>query len=57
MSARAELFEDWASVEAVTFSRDSGGGFGAGFKGSCSVLGRCSKALAKDIAGWLSKRK
>jgi len=29
------------------------GGFGAGFKGSCSVLNRCTKTLGKDFADWL----
>ncbi len=29
------------------------GGLFAGFKGSCSVLGRTVKAIGKDIAEWL----
>lgn len=56
MSARAELFEDGVSKGLVNFSRSSGGGFMGQYKGSCSVLGRCSKALGKDIAGWLRDR-
>ena len=43
-------------VDEVDFTRNSGGGFGGGYKGSCSVLGRCTKALGKDIAGWLRDR-
>jgi hypothetical protein len=56
MSAKAELFENGQPQGFVNFTRDSGGGFGAAFKGSCSVLGRCSKALGKDIAEWLRNR-
>jgi hypothetical protein len=59
----------WSGSKAVTISgklmegdntigsfrgrRTSGGGFGAGFKGTCSILGRCVKALGKDIGAWL----
>lgn len=56
MSAKAELFVDGEPQGFANFTRDSGGGFGGGFKGSCSVLGRCSKALGKDIAEWLRNR-
>jgi hypothetical protein len=30
------------------------GGAFAGFKGSCSVLGRTVEALGEDIGGWLA---
>ncbi|WP_108062378.1 hypothetical protein [Poseidonibacter lekithochrous] len=30
-------------------------GFSAGFKGSCSVLGRTVDALGEDISVWLKK--
>jgi len=56
MSARAELFENGVSQGSVDFTRNSGGGFAGGYKGSCSVLGRCTKALGKDIAEWLRDR-
>ena len=39
-----------ASFRAKRFS--TGGAF-AGFKGNCSIIGRCARAIAKDIAGWL----
>lgn len=29
----------------------SGGAFG-GYKGTCAILGRCAKAIGKDVAGW-----
>ena len=56
MSARAELFEDGRSKGSASFSRDSMAGFGRGYKRSCSALRRCTKALGKDIAGWLRDR-
>ena len=34
--------------------RFSGGGVFGGYKGTCAILGRCVKALGKDIAGWLT---
>lgn len=39
-----------ASFRAKRFS--TGGAFG-GFKGNCSIVGRCAKAIGKDIAKWL----
>ena len=39
-----------ASFRAKRFS--TGGAFG-GFKGTCSIIGRCTKTVAKDIATWL----
>jgi hypothetical protein len=59
----------WSGSKAVTISgklmegdktignfigrRTSGGGMYGGFKGTCSILGRCVKALGKDIGAWL----
>jgi hypothetical protein len=55
MEARAELFVDGVSKGEKIYHRDSMGGFGAGYKGSCSVLGRTSKALGKDFSVWLKE--
>ncbi len=33
--------------------RYSGGGMFAAYKGTCSILGRCVKALGRDVAEWL----
>lgn len=33
----------------------SGGASFIGYKGTCSMLGRCAKTLGKDVAGWLEK--
>ncbi len=32
--------------------RASGGGAFGGYKGTCSILGRCVKTLGKDVAAW-----
>ncbi|MEO7430794.1 MAG: hypothetical protein ABIR62_01905 [Dokdonella sp.] len=54
-SVRGTLYQDGAKVAAFRGERDSMGGAFAGFKGSCSVLGRTVKALGSDIATWLAK--
>lgn len=48
------LFEDGAEVASFRGRRNSMGGAFAGFKGSCSVLGRTAEVLGEDIAGWLA---
>jgi hypothetical protein len=50
---RGTLYEDGAAVASFAAMRASMGGAFAGYKGSCSVLGRTIKALGKDIAQWL----
>jgi hypothetical protein len=50
------LFENGNEVAKGTLARDSRGGLGAGFKGSCTVLERCADTLGKDIAEWLKKK-
>jgi len=47
------LYRDGEKVAGFVGARNSMGGAFAGYKGSCSVLGRTVKALGKDIAGWL----
>lgn len=55
MTVKASLYKNGALVDKVVRSRDSAGGFGAGFKSSCSVLGRITKALGSDLSIWLQK--
>jgi hypothetical protein len=50
---RGSYFEDSKLVGSFKDRRDSMGGMFAGFKGSCSVLGRTVKEIGKDIAEWL----
>jgi hypothetical protein len=51
---KGALFEDGAQVASFRGRRNSMGGAFAGFKGSCSVLGRTVEVLGEDIAGWLA---
>ena len=52
-SVRGALYVDGAKAAAFRARRDSMGGAFAGFKGSCSVLGRTVEALGEDIVEWL----
>jgi len=52
--AVGRLYQDGELIGSFTARRDSMGGAFAGYKGSCSVLGRTVKALGKDIAAWLA---
>lgn len=47
------LYRDGKKISTFQGGRNSMGGAFAGYKGSCSVLGRCTKALGKDVANWL----
>jgi hypothetical protein len=53
-TVKGRLYQDGVQIGDFTGRRNSMGGAFAGFKGSCSVLGRTVKALGKDIAGWLA---
>jgi len=53
-SVKGTLFENGAKKASFTGTRVSGGGFFGGYMSSCAVLGRTTKAIGKDIVGWLS---
>lgn len=53
VEVRGQLMEGETQVGSFTGSRYSTGGMFGGFKGTCSIVGRCGKAIAKDIAEWL----
>lgn len=50
---KGSLWENGKLLGRFEGQRSSMGGFASGYKGSCSVLGRCVKALGKDIANWM----
>lgn len=56
VSIIAEVFKDGKLIDTYTGNRNSSGGFGAGFKGSCAVLERCADTLGKDVAKWLATK-
>lgn len=53
-SARGKLLENGVEVANFKVVRNSMGGAFAGYKGSCSVLGRTVKIMGEDIAKWLA---
>lgn len=53
VSIQGTLKDNGKVVGSFTGKRYSGGGFWGGFKGTCSILGRCVKALGNDVALWL----
>ncbi|MGR9074234.1 MAG: hypothetical protein ACU833_14330 [Gammaproteobacteria bacterium] len=50
---KGSLTQQGAMIGDFKGRRVSGGGLFAEYKGTCSILGRCVKALGKDIAAWL----
>lgn len=52
----ASLYKDGQLVDTYRTSRNSSGGFGAGFKSSCDVLDRTVNTLGKDVAKWVSSK-
>lgn len=52
-SIKGALYNSGKKQAGFTASRLSGGGAFAGFKGSCSVLGRTVKTLGSDVSLWL----
>lgn len=53
-SVRGQLMENGEVIGTFRGRRNSMGGAFAGYKGSCSVLGRTVRALGEDIAAWLA---
>lgn len=52
-SAAGTLYNNGKKQAAFTAARISGGGFFGGYMGSCAVLGRTTKVIARDIIKWL----
>lgn len=50
---KGALYENGQKVAAFKGIRNSMGGAFAGYKGSCSVLGRTIRVLGQDVANWL----
>lgn len=53
VTVKGSLYRDGQQVAKFVARRNSRGGFGAGFKGSCAVLERTVNAIGKDVAEWL----
>lgn len=52
--AKGALYQDGQEIGNFVAQRYSMGGAFAGYKGSCSVLGRTVKAIGKDVAEWMA---
>ena len=53
MTVTGTLVENDKPIASFRAKRYSTGGAFGGFKGTCSIIGRCTKAIAQDIAEWL----
>ncbi len=53
VAVEGTLWENGKVKGSFRAVRYSGGGAFGGYKGTCAILGRCAKAIGKDVAGWL----
>lgn len=53
MTVKAKVYEDGSLIGDATAQRHSTGGMFAGYKGTCSIVGRCAEAIGQDLARWL----
>lgn len=56
VSIMAELYKNGKKLDEYSYTRNSGGGFMGGFKGSCSVLKHTVNTLGNDVAKWLKTK-
>jgi hypothetical protein len=54
LTVYAELLENGKLVRQARINRWSTGGVWGGFKSTCSIINRCSVAIAKDLTRWAS---
>lgn len=54
ITLQGSLKDGGKEIGSFTARRSSGGGAFGGYKGTCSILERCAKALGKDISQWLA---
>lgn len=54
MTVEGELQENGQVVGTFKARRTTTGGAFGGYKGTCSLLGRTAKAIAKDVSAWLA---
>lgn len=50
---KGTLHRNGKKIASFKASRATGGGYWGVYKGTCSLLARCTKTLGKDVAGWL----
>ena len=52
LTVLVKAYKDGQAQTSKTFTRTTRGGFAGGFKGSCDVMDRASKAIGEDIGRW-----
>jgi len=55
VTVKGTLLRNGKNIASFKANRATTGGFMGGYKGTCALLGRCTKTLGKDIAAWLKK--
>ena len=53
VTVKGSLLRKGKKTLSFTANRGSMGGFMGAYKGTCALLGRCTKTLGEDIAEWL----
>jgi hypothetical protein len=53
ITVKGKLLDEKGKTWSFKARRYSGGGAFGGYKGTCAILGRCTKAIGKDVAQWL----
>jgi len=53
VTIKGSLLRKGKKTVSFSASRASMGGFMGAYKGTCALLGRCTKTLGKDVAEWL----
>ncbi len=53
MEVTGTLMDNNKAIASFRAKRFSTGGVFGPFKGTCSIIGRCTKAIARDISDWL----
>lgn len=53
VTVEGTLWDNGKVIGTFKGTRHSGGGAFGGYKGTCAILGRCTKAIGKDVADWL----
>jgi len=54
LTVKGELYDRGKQIGSFRAKRYTTGGAFALFKGTCAIIGRCTKTLGQDIATWLA---
>ena len=54
LTVKGELYDRGKQIGSFRAKRYTTGGACGAFKGTCSIIGRCTKTIGEDIAKWLA---